>query len=67
MDLEKVEVGTVVTLNSGGPLMTVELVLMDATTKECELQCCWMDDHLSGTVSRAKFNAKSLRIGRSPS
>jgi uncharacterized protein YodC (DUF2158 family) len=64
---KKTEVGTVVCLNSGGPLMTVEQVTMDVTTKAILVQCCWMDTNIAGTVSRAKFVPESLRIGKSAS
>jgi uncharacterized protein YodC (DUF2158 family) len=59
----KIEIGDVATLNSGGPLMTVEEVRDNVTSGQKEAHCVWISN--GSLVMRFTFPSKSLRVAKS--
>jgi uncharacterized protein YodC (DUF2158 family) len=52
--MEDLKTGDVVRLNSGGPKMTVEKVLLDDHSNRI-IRCAWMDDPGAMQVQRGEF------------
>jgi len=68
MNEEKLKVGDVVVLNSGGPLMTVtsavEPIFSTEPDRPVKVNCAWANE--SGKIERASFPVECLRLRKEP-